>query len=91
MWLALIKLFEKWACCHDWESHNKTDVYASETSKMPYKTKETLICKKCGKIKRIVLQYMAQDILLGVIAVVCIAAIVILGVTSIIFDKPKNK
>ena len=34
---------------------------------------------------------MAQDILLGVIAVVCVAAIVILGVTSIIFDKPKNK
>lgn len=34
---------------------------------------------------------MAQDILLGVIAFVCIAAIVILGVTSIIFDKPKNK
>lgn len=34
---------------------------------------------------------MAQDILLGVIAVACIAAIVILGVTSIIFDKPKNK
>ena len=52
---ALIKLLEKWACCHDWESHNKTDVYASATSKMPYKTKETLICKKCGKIKRIIL------------------------------------
>lgn len=34
---------------------------------------------------------MAQDILLVVIAVVCVAAIVILGVTSIIFDKPKNK
>lgn len=34
---------------------------------------------------------MAQDILLVVIAIVCVAAIVILGVTSIIFDKPKNK
>lgn len=34
---------------------------------------------------------MAQDILLGVIAVACVAAIVTLGVTSIIFDKPKNK
>jgi hypothetical protein len=34
---------------------------------------------------------MAQDILLGVIAVASIAGIVIIGVTSIIFDKPKNK
>lgn len=52
---ALIKLIEKWACCHEWESHNKTNVYDSENSKLPYKTKETLIYKKCGKIKRIVL------------------------------------
>ena len=88
---ALIRLIEKQACCHDWESHNRTDVYMYSDSKMPYKTKETLICKKCGRIKRIVLQHMAQDILLVVIAVVCVAAIVILGVTSVIFDKPKNK
>lgn len=52
---ALIKLIEKWACCHDWECHHKINVYEDEWSKMPYKTKETLICKKCGKIKRITL------------------------------------
>lgn len=34
---------------------------------------------------------MAQDILLVVIAVASIAGIVIIGVTSIIFEKPKNK
>lgn len=50
---ALIKLIEKWACCHEWESHNITHVYMHENSKIPYKSKETLICKKCGKIKRI--------------------------------------
>lgn len=53
MWPALIKLVEKWACCHRWESHFKTNVYEKPFSTRPCELKETLICSKCGKIKQI--------------------------------------
>lgn len=53
MWKALIKLVEKWACCHKWEKHYIMNTYSDDYSKMPYKTVETLICQKCGKIKKI--------------------------------------
>lgn len=55
MWQALIKLVEKWACRHCWKIHHTVDVYVSSFDKMPYKTKRTLICSKCGKIKKITL------------------------------------
>ena len=56
MWQALIKLVEKWACGHDWgefggiiKSYDRLLIY----SDMPIKLEQTIICKKCGKIKRI--------------------------------------
>ena len=55
MWKALIKLVEKWACRHCWETHHTVEVYEYSYDKMPYKTKRTLICSKCGKIKKIIL------------------------------------
>ena len=55
MWQALIKLVEKWACCHEWESHHTTKVYENSFDHIPWKVEETLICQKCGKIKKITL------------------------------------
>lgn len=53
MWKALIKLVEKWACCHEWENRHITRSYKNDYDKMPSKVELTLICKKCGKIKKI--------------------------------------
>lgn len=53
MWQALIKLVEKWACCHKWETHRRMSSYDEEYDKLPTKVEETLICQKCGKIKKI--------------------------------------
>lgn len=55
MWKALIKLVEKWACCHKWETHKRMRSYDDEHDKLPSKVEETLICQKCGKIKKITL------------------------------------
>ena len=51
MWKALIKLVEKWACCHKWETYRSSKTYS--ISSTPYKIEYTLICQKCGKIKKI--------------------------------------
>lgn len=53
MWKALIKLVEKWACCHEWTINKITRTYENFYDKRPSKIEETLICKKCGKIKKI--------------------------------------
>lgn len=53
MWQALIKLIEKCACCHNWETHFQTSVYEKSYNKRPWEIQETLICQKCGKIKKI--------------------------------------
>lgn len=53
MWEALIKLVEKWACCHDWETYHITNVYENDSDKIPWKVEHTLICQKCGKIKKV--------------------------------------
>ena len=55
MWKALIKLIEKWACHHSWETHFRTEVYDKSFAAGPWKREETLICSKCGKIKKIIL------------------------------------
>ncbi len=48
------RLFEKWACKHKWTTHMTTNVYQPGNPKdMPWKIQDTLICKECGKIKRI--------------------------------------
>ena len=47
----LIKqILSKWGCHHDWEVHNQMKV---ESDLGGYYWRETLICNKCGKIKRI--------------------------------------
>lgn len=53
MWKALIKLVEKLACCHDWELHRRMNTYDEYSVNKPWKIEETLICQKCGKIKKI--------------------------------------
>jgi hypothetical protein len=53
MWQALIKLVEKWAFCHEWKSHRTMKSYDESWDKLPAKVEETLICQKCGKIKKI--------------------------------------
>lgn len=47
------KLIEKWTCKHEWEEFYRRELYWFDWEKRPYKTKITLICKKCGKIKKI--------------------------------------
>lgn len=49
------QLFEKWACKHTWAIHNKTDIWSSPKGLYPIQARQTLICTKCGKIKKIVL------------------------------------
>lgn len=53
MWQALIKLVEKMACGHSWEEYYTTKVYKSDYDKRPYHINQTLICSKCGKIKKV--------------------------------------
>ena len=54
---TLIKqLFVKWTCSHDWKVHHDVELYYSEDTRpnrLPYGHRQTLICKKCGKIKKI--------------------------------------
>ena len=49
MWQALIKLIEKWACCHEWELWREQQV---ESYGDRYKVFH-FVCKKCGKFKRV--------------------------------------
>ena len=47
---AIIKLINKWACCHDWELKKEIEVecdYGTIYHKFIY------VCKKCGKFKTI--------------------------------------
>jgi len=54
------KILEKLSCKHKWYTYNETETYSSFTcgsikNEIPIKHKHTLICKKCGKIKKIIL------------------------------------
>lgn len=52
--MSLIKrMMDKWLCCHDWE-HHVTDRIKDDCNRV-IELRETLICKKCGKIKQIML------------------------------------
>ena len=53
MWQALIKLVEKLACCHELKTHRTMSSYNKTCDELPTKVEETLICQKCGKIKKI--------------------------------------
>lgn len=49
----LTQLLEKWACKHEWVTYQKCDVYDEFSRKIPSHLEFILICKKCGKIKKI--------------------------------------
>ena len=54
--MGLIKqLLQKWSCNHIWEQHCLNKVYKYPSDSVPTAVHETLICTKCGKIKKIVL------------------------------------
>lgn len=49
-------ILEKWACKHDWDTFAKTKVYDegdTMDTAYPIRTRYTLICKRCGKIKKV--------------------------------------
>lgn len=46
----LKQLLSKWVCHHKWELYNRMNV--TDKGKV-YKVEDTLICEKCGKIKKI--------------------------------------
>jgi len=52
MWELIKQWLTKKACHHDWILHAKTKVYDNPLEN-PVCIRHTLICKKCGKIKRI--------------------------------------
>jgi len=56
MWNLIKQWLAKKACCHDWVVHETIEVYEDSRlfpNSIPIRTEQTLICKKCGKIKRI--------------------------------------
>ena len=53
---VLIRILEKWSCHHEWSVYHQTEIYsqfANVDTDVPMKRRHTLICKKCGKIKKI--------------------------------------
>lgn len=55
MWELIKMWWTKKYCHHEWESYHRVRVFEDNSAKRPIETRETLICKKCGKIKQIVL------------------------------------
>jgi len=47
------RILSKWGCHHRWEVHNEVNVWSKKTDSMPVRSRQTLICTECGKIKRI--------------------------------------
>lgn len=48
------ELLAKWSCPHVWERYHRTTIVKYRDS-LPQEILDTLICKKCGKIKTIYL------------------------------------
>ena len=47
------ELLSKWSCHHEWMVHHETHEFENDYSKRPCRIIETIICKRCGKIKKI--------------------------------------
>lgn len=50
------ELLEKLLCKHEWYVHHRTEVFGDGFGKdtdLPTSFEDILICKKCGKIKKI--------------------------------------
>ncbi len=48
----ILALFKKWSCAHEWEFYYETNMWVAG-GKYPTEIHHTMICEKCGKIKRI--------------------------------------
>ena len=44
---------DKISCHHQWEVHEQVNRFQFDESTMPVEVRQTLICKRCGKIKKI--------------------------------------
>ena len=51
----LKEFFIKLCCCHQWQRYKRVNIFEKDGDKRPVTIRETLICTKCGKIKRITL------------------------------------
>lgn len=53
MWKTLIKLVEKWACCHEWEVVDSKDYGHIHTFQVAQNEHRSILlkCTKCGKLK----------------------------------------
>lgn len=53
MWKALIKLVEKWACCHEWEIVDSKNYGHLHTFSVEQNEHRNILlkCTKCGKLK----------------------------------------
>ena len=53
--IELIKqILIKWGCMHKWHPYHRTKIYDwKRNDEMPNKIKETWVCTKCGKIKKV--------------------------------------
>lgn len=44
---------KKWFCCHEWKKLHTVEQYKKPSDEMPCNVEIILVCKKCGKIKKI--------------------------------------
>lgn len=57
--IELIKqILKKWGCMHNWDVYQTIKIYASikisrVENEIPTGVTQTLLCKKCGKFKKI--------------------------------------
>jgi hypothetical protein len=53
--MGIKEIFEKWSCKHSWKVHYESRVLVKDFAGQMYGryTVQTLICKNCGKIKKI--------------------------------------
>lgn len=47
------QLLDKWSCLHDWKEFERCKTYTTYYRDIPSSIGVTLICNKCGKIKKI--------------------------------------
>jgi len=49
----LKKLIEKILCMHKWNTYNESKTFEYSGAELPIYVTHTLICEKCGKIKKV--------------------------------------
>lgn len=53
----LKKLLEKLSCCHEWEIFKEFRMTRMEACGICNEVKRIMVCKNCGKIKKITLNH----------------------------------